>query len=110
MDVSIVLLRKLSRNRMERGEKHSQNRWPCVSMAAVTINHEMRAAATVVEKIRCDLNMIALGYTILPHPIIVPPTIGCISHVSGEVVHPKVDDRVEIVDEMLAAEFYQYSG
>jgi len=74
---------------------------PYVSVVAATINQENHAAATVVEKIRCVLNMIAPRYTILPHPIVVPPTIGRVSHASGEVIHPKVDDRVEIIDDSM---------
>ena len=83
---------------------------PYVSMVAATINQEICVVATVVEKIHCDLNMIAPRYTILPHPIIVPPTVGQILHASGKVVRPKVDDRVEVVDKTSAGEFNLYSG
>jgi len=80
----------------------AENDGSCASVVAATINQEHRAPATVVEEIRCDLNVIAPRYAIFPHPIIIPPTIGRISNTSSEVVRPKVDDRVEIVDKVLA--------
>jgi len=74
---------------------------PCTSVIAATANQERCTTATIVQEIRRDLNVIALRYAKLPHPIVVPPTVGRILCATGEVVSPEVDNRVEVVYETL---------
>jgi len=68
---------------------------------ATTINQESCTAVAVGYEICRDLNGVTLGGTEPPHLIIIPPFVGRISHSSGEVVCPKIDDGMEVVDEML---------
>jgi len=68
---------------------------------ATTINQESCAAVAVGQEICHDLNVVALGGTEPPHLTIIPPFVRRISHSSGEVVCPKIDDGMEVVDEVL---------
>ena len=80
---------------------------PRISVVAATINEESRAAAAVMQEIGRDLNVIALSRTQLPHPIVIPPTVGRIPHTSGEVACPEVDDGVKVINETLTGQFDQ---
>ena len=55
----------------------------------------------IVQEICYSLNKIVLGDTKLPHPIIIPPAVEQTLYVSGEMIFPKVDDRVKFIDSML---------
>ena len=58
---------------------------------ATTVNQGSRVTATIIQEICCDLNVIVLSRAKPPHPIVIPPFVGRVSHTIGEVVFPKVD-------------------